>query len=377
MKYPFMLKSLRAIIALVLGLLGAEMCLLGDVAPSGRSFRVFVTADFPPLDVIPGGAGFGPPEKRSDPDDLQSMIRLLLYSNELELEGLSATSATFANVANKRSLLELIDVYAQVVGNLKQHDPRYPTAEHLRSVTWQGRSGTWGRPVSEVIGDDKDSEASEAIIRIVDRPDPRPVWISIWGGPCDLAQALWKVRETRSPQELDRFVGKLRIFMIGLGDQPGQDGSGQWLLDTFPQLFVIVSQKTYSGMFSQNTEWGNLAWIDAHVRQGHGPLGALYPKSGFNPNTPGVQEGDTPAFLHLVSAARGLNDPEKPDQTGGWGGQYMRRNPKKNHWYDGVGPGSIRRHIPSIQADFSARVLWMDGNGDPASGKASNNPNGH
>lgn len=353
------LRTITAFVAALLGWCGPRASAQAQRPAPQPPPRVIVTADFPPLDVIPGGAGHGPAEKRSDPDDLQSMVRLLLYANDLELEALIASSGTFANVANKQPLLDLLAVYDRVDESLRRHDPRYPTADQLRSATWQGRSGTWGKPAAEVIGEGRDSEASEAIIRSVDRADPRPIWVCIWGGPCELAQALWKVRATRAPAELERFVAKLRVFMIGLGGNTGQDGSGQWLLDTFPRLFVIVSQKTYSGMFAQGTEWGNLAWLDTHVRQGHGPLGALYPRSGFNSEPPGMQEGDSPSFLHLVSAVRGLNDPERPDREGGWGGQYERRDPATNHWYDGPGPDSIRRWLPDFQADFARRADWM------------------
>jgi hypothetical protein len=333
---------------------------LGLMAVQGESTapRVIITADFPPLDVIPGGAGYGPADKRSDPDDVQSMVRFLLYTNELEVEGLVASSATFANVANKQHLLDILDLYDQVDENLRRHDARYPIADQLRAVTWEGRSGTWGEPAEAVIGEGKDSEASEAIIRVVDRPDPRPVWVCVWGGPADVAQAIWKVRATRSPEELRRFLRQLRIFMIGLGAKTGQDGSGQWLLDTFPDLFIIVSQKTYAGMFAQRSPLGNLEWVDAHIRQGHGPLGAVYPRSGFDPEIPGMQEGDTPSFLHLVSAVRGLNDPEQPDQEG-WGGSYRQPDPARRHWYDGPGPDSVRQWLPDIQADFARRADWM------------------
>ena len=47
-------------------------------------------------------------------------------------------------------------------------------------------------------------------------------YVGGWGGPCEVAQAIWKVRQTRSPAELQRFLGKLRIFMIGLGNKPVQ-----------------------------------------------------------------------------------------------------------------------------------------------------------
>lgn len=329
-----------------------------DVISRSNRYRVIISADFPPLDVIPGGAGYGPAEKRSDPDDVQSMVRFLLYTNELDVEGLIASSATFANVANKKNILDILDLYDRVDENLRRRAPQYPTAEYLRSVTWQGSSGNWGKPANEVLGKDKDSEASEAIIRVVDQNDSRPVWVLVWGGPQEVAQAIWKVQQTRSPSELERFISKLRIYMIGLGNKTGQDGSGQWMLDNFPNLFVIVSQKTYGGMFAQKSPIGNLEWLNANIREGHGPLGAVYPKSGFNPDSPGIQEGDTPSFMYLVSAARGLNDPEHPDQES-WGGQYEQRDPKKNHWYDGPGAESVRKWLPAIQKDFALRADWM------------------
>ena len=353
-------------VALLAVLLGG--CLAADAATDGPlpqqasaipKLRVIILSDFPPLDVIPGGRGDGPAEKRSDPDDIQSMVRFLVYANEFDVEGLVASAGTFANIARKQNILDILNLYDQVDENLRKHDSRYPTADQLRAVTWQGRDGTWGKPADEIIGEGRDSEASDAIIKVVDRPDPRPVWVCVWGGPCEVAQAIWKVRKTRGPSELDRFLGKLRIFMIGLGDKTGQDGSGQWMLDHFPDLFVIVSQKTYGGMFAQNSTIGNLDWLDANVREGRGPLGAAYPRSGFNPNSPGMQEGDTPSFLYLVGAVRGMNDPEKPDQES-WGGQYVRRDPAKKHWYDGPGPESIRKWLPEIQKDFATRMGWCN-----------------
>src|SRR4030042_1478218 len=69
--------------------------------------RVIITSDFPPLDVIPTGAGSGPADKRSDPDDVQSMVRFLLYTNDLDIEGLVASAGTLANIARKRNILDM------------------------------------------------------------------------------------------------------------------------------------------------------------------------------------------------------------------------------------------------------------------------------
>ncbi|NNE76068.1 MAG: DUF1593 domain-containing protein, partial [Pricia sp.] len=329
---------LKIVILAVFGF--TQTYLAAQDTTSEKAYRIIISSDFPPLDVIPGGAGHGPAEKRSDPDDIQSMVRFLLYTNNLEVEALVASSGTFANIAKKENILDILDLYDEVDENLRKHDPEFPTADHLKSVTYQGSSGNWGKPVEEIIGEGKDSEASRAIIRIVDEDDLPPVWIGIWGGPQEVAQAIWKVQQTRTPQELDTFLSKIRIFMIGLGNKTGQDGSGQWLLDNFPDLFIIVSQKTYGGMFAQKSPLGNLEWLNENIRENHGTLGAIYPRSGFNPEPPGMQEGDTPTFLHLMSAIYGKNDPDKPDQES-WGGQYEQRDPNKNHWHDGPGATSV------------------------------------
>lgn len=326
--------------------------------------RVIISSDFPPPDVIPvkGCKKGDPPERCSDPDDVQSMVRFLLYTNEFNVEGLVASAGTFANVAKKQNILDILNLYDRVDENLRRHDRRYPTADKLRSVTWEGRSGAWGwpsvgtkgKPLEEILGDGKDSEASDAIIRVVDRPDPRPVW----GGSREVAQAIWKVRATRSPAELERFLGKLRLYLIAK-----QDTTADWLLDTFPSLFIILSEKSYMGMFwsmpGSNSKVADLAWADANVRRGHGPLGNAYPRSGWDPAVPGVWEGDTPSFLHLVSALRGVNDPEKPDQ-GGWGGKFVQPDPSRNHWFDDpAGMQSVFRFRPEIQAEFARRADWM------------------
>jgi parallel beta-helix repeat protein len=306
------------------------------------------------------------------------MVRFLLYANEFDVEGLVASAGTFANVARKQNILDILDRYAKVYANLRQHDPHYPTPDKLRSVTWQGRDGTWGttnvgttaKPLDQILGAGKDSEASDALINVVDRSDPRPVWVCVWGGSREVAQALWKVRATRSPTELERFLNKLRIYLVA-----NQDSTTPWLLDSFPSLFVILSEKNYMGMFwnmhRSDPKLTNLAWINANVRQGHGPLGAVYPQSGWDPKYPGVQEGDTPSFLHLVSAVRGLNDPEKPDQPG-WGGQFVRPDLSRNHWFDDpAGTQTVSRWRAEVQADFARRVGWMQDPSELPAGEVS------
>ncbi|QLQ36739.1 nucleoside hydrolase-like domain-containing protein [Micromonospora robiginosa] len=308
-------------------------------APSGK-YRIVISSDFPTLD----GAN-------SDPDDVQSMVRFLMYTNEFDVEGLIASAATYANIARKANILAAIDKYDQVDENLRKHDPAYPSPAYLRSVTFQGRDGTWGKSTANNIGAGKDSEASDAIIRIVDKPDPRPVWFSIWGDNSQVAQAIWKVQNTRSSADFNKFIAKMRIFAIA-----HQDDTIDWMKQNFPSLFIIHSNNTYFGMFcnSGDTSICNLSWLDANIRNNHGPLGATYPPKGCC--VTGVQEGDSPGFLHLLSANRRLNNPEDPTQPS-WGGQY-RRDGSTNHWVDGPGGGTISQWRSQFQSSFAQRADW-------------------
>src|SRR4051812_46191031 len=154
---------------------------------------------------------------QAEPDDGQSLIRLMLYTNDFDIEGLIASSNLGHGQRVRPELIRrVVDTYDKVRPNLLLHDTRYPPAEGLRGVIKAGQriAGTKVL-VAESVGEGKDTEASDWIIRVVDRDDPRPVWVVVWGGSADLSQALWKVRATRSPEGLTRFVSKLRVHAIG------------------------------------------------------------------------------------------------------------------------------------------------------------------
>ena len=179
----------------------------------------------------------------NEPDDAQSMVRLMTYSNLLEIEGLIATTSCWLRdtIADWR-IHEIVDAYGQVRDNFLKHQEGYPTHVYLKARIKKSISvfGMLG------VGKGKDSEGSNWIISIVDEDDDRPVWICIWGGANCLAQALWKVKETRSPAELEKFVSKLRVYTIS-----DQDDSGPWMRLAPPILtgmdcpiagFIIVRQ---------------------------------------------------------------------------------------------------------------------------------------
>ena len=99
-------------------------------------YRVIISSDFPPFPVT-----------NSDPDDLQSMVRFLLYTSEFDVEGLIASAGTFNMVAEKQNILALLDKYDQVDENLRKKDARYPTADYLRTVTYEGMGNNHNLPV--------------------------------------------------------------------------------------------------------------------------------------------------------------------------------------------------------------------------------------
>jgi len=255
----------------------------------------------------------------ADPDDTESLVRLLLYSNLVDVKGLIATTSTHQRTAiHPESIIRVIHGYAKVRANLLKHEPGFPDAESLISLVKRGRAEYGMR----AVGKGKDSEGSEWIIKVLEEKDDRPLWICVWGGPNTLAQALYKIKQSRSDAEAKRLIGKLRVYTIS-----DQDDSGIWMRKTFPDLFYIVSpggygSSTWSAINSVGPGIRNEVisnqWLAENIQQGHGPLGALYPDVAYG------MEGDTPSWLNLLP--NGLNDPEHPD-WGGWGGRYEHYRP--------------------------------------------------
>ncbi len=292
----------------------------------------------------------------NEPDDAMSLVRFLTYANQWDVEGLIATTSIHQRnkVATWR-IIEIIEAYGKVRNNLLKHEPGYPRAESLLSVVREGRTD-YGM---NAVGEGMDSPGSDLIIEVVDRDDPRPVWVLVWGGPNCLAQALWKVRETRSSQEQDRFLSKLRVYTIS-----DQDNSGPWIRKTFPELFYIASPgfnryggyhyATWSGISGDNFHarftGANFTivdnpWLDEHIRS-KGPLGAEYPHMEY------LMEGDSPSFLYLID--NGLGDAEHPN-WGSWGGRYEFYQPRTEKWF-------LEPETRPLWTNTMDEVLGVDGN---------------
>jgi hypothetical protein len=131
---------------------------------------------------------FGP----NDNDNQQYLVRLLLYSNEIDIEGIIPTTSEFQPDSVRPDYVSpRIDAYEQVQQNLLKHTAGFPTADHLRKLVAVGPS-VFGM---EALEGGRLSLGAQLIIQVVDRPDPRPVWVSIGGGANTLAQALNHVKK--------------------------------------------------------------------------------------------------------------------------------------------------------------------------------------
>ncbi len=319
---------MKKVLALVIFALFSSVQLV--IAQSVTKHRVIVLTDI-----------------EADPDDTQTLVRLLLYSNVIDIKGLIATTSThMKDQVHPESIEKVIQAYGKVVDNLNIHEPGYPKTEALLNLVKEG-SAEYGM---NGVRDGKDTEGSDWIIKILEENDDRPLWISVWGGPNTLAQALYRISETKSEKEAKRLYAKIRVYTIS-----DQDDSAIWIRTNFPVIFYIVSpggyfRSTWIGInrFVQGIDNQTISntWIAENIQKDHGPLGAQYPDVGYG------MEGDTPAWLSLIP--NGLNDAELPN-WGGWGGRYELYLPE----YASLENSGFTGGVP---IEPESRPIWTNAN---------------
>lgn len=280
----------------------------------------------------------------ADPDDTESIVRLLLYSNEIDIKGIVATTSCWKKTSiSPESIRRIIRAYGKVQPNLLKHETGFPTADFLLSKVKEGLP-KYGMLA---VGNGNDSQGSEWIIKVLEEKDERPLWITVWGGVNTLAQALYKIKNTMPEAEAKRLITKLRVYTIS-----DQDDSGIWIRNNFPELFYIVSpgddygSATWSAINSYingiNNEKISNNWLAQNIQQGHGALGAVYPDVAYG------MEGDTPSWLPLIP--NGLNIPEHPEM-GGWGGRYEFYKPDIS---------TIKKGPSDVPLGEETRAIWTN-----------------
>ncbi|CAG8384576.1 unnamed protein product [Penicillium salamii] len=314
----------------------------------------------------------------NEPDDAESLVRYLLYSNQFHTEGLVACTSTWMkNKVCPQDMHKIIDGYEKVVDNLNAHanpDDPYPTAQYLRFIIKKGAETYGMTAVGENI---PLSEGGQLLLESIEAQTPDPLWILCWGGTNVLASVLLRIQNTYSASEAAALRAKLRIYTIS-----DQDDTGVWLRTTYPDLFYICSVHGWCqyGMAAwtgiSGDQWYGFdkggpdgkkiskEWIRENIQIG--ALGSTYPDFMFIP------EGDTPTFLYLIQ--NGLGVAERPE-FGSWGGRYIQTDvsgrygaghysdtPDEVEGLDGrshkSNQATIWRWRDAFQTDFAARMQW-------------------
>ncbi len=354
-------------------------------------------------------------------DDVDSFIRMLLYANEYNVEGLIISSSQWhykgdgkgtkfisememtKNLYGERTELrwpgeqwiyDLVDAYTKVYPNLKKHAEGYPTGEHLRSLIRIGNI--------DFEGDmEKNTEGSDFIKKKLLDNTTEPIYLQVWGGTNTIARALKSIEEEYSQKSnwksIYQKVSKKAIIYAILD----QDATyKKYISVKWPDVKIFYNSKQF---WSFAYFWKRAVPQQLHyllegkfmtnIIHDRGPLTKMYYSYGDGNPPKGeiddiyssmekakknmwgsftqydfISEGDSPAFLHLVDVGLGnLNSP----QNGGWGGRLVQSKTQPNRWEDGAETAEFNpytaktdtayaqvRWMAAIQWDFAARADW-------------------
>jgi Protein of unknown function (DUF1593) len=240
-------------------------------------------------------------------DDNNSLIRFLLYSSDITVEGLVYASSQFHWKGDgkgtkwfvpgreydrfgmgvcpctswrwadqERFIHDIVEAYGKVYPNLKIHNPNYPTPDYLKSKIRYGNI--------EFDGDySKDTPGSELIKAAILDDKPGQLFISAWGGHSTIARALKSIQnqyENTTSWELIKNKIARKVVLLPSGDQ--DDTYASYIKPNWPEIeyrqFRDGPNYGYGAQIRANAEnaaYLSPAWMKENVND-RGPLGALY-----------------------------------------------------------------------------------------------------
>jgi len=266
----------------------------------------------------------------SDPDDKQSFAHLFVYADMLQIEGLISSPP---HAGRLKDIYEAIDAYEKDYPSLKTYSANYPTSDYLRSVSKQGEITAWAE------GGGGPTEGSKWIIERANQPDPRPLYVLVFGSITDIAQAL---------KDDPSMKSKLRVYFIASWNQRHDQAAFEYIDKQHPDLWMIYSDTTFRGMYNggkQDADLGNKTFPEAHVR-GHGALGDYFWNAKRD-----IKMGDTPSVLYLLDG-----DPNDPTSES-WGGSYVPLQGRPHWWVDDPSRGT--GNYPGAQTVSRWREMYL------------------
>lgn len=234
----------------------------------------------------------------TDDDDFQSMIHYLMYSDQFRTEGLISSAFGDGRVAD---IHHVIDLYEKDYPKLKVRSASFPLPEELRSITKQGAIER-----APFQGFSESSEGSKWIVECAKRPADDPLWVLVWGGLEDVAQALHDAPEIQDT---------IRVYWIGGPNKKWSANAYHYIISNFPNLRMIEANATYRGLFvdDHSDEPTNIKNFYQHHIKGRGAVG----KDFINYYKGEIKMGDTPSVAYLMHG-----DPEHPAGES-WGGSFV------------------------------------------------------
>ena len=355
-------------------------------------------------------------------DDVDSFIRMLLYANEYNVEGLIISSSqwhykgdgkgtkfisemkmtkdlygerTELRWPGEQWIYDLVDAYGKVYPNLKLHSSDYPTAEHLRSLIRIGNIDFEGEM-------EKNTEGSDFIKAKLLDDNMQPLYLQVWGGTNTIARALKSIEdEYKNTDKWQAIYKKVcqKAIIYAILDQDAT--YRKYISVKWPDMKIYYNSNQFwsfayfwkRSVPEQFHSYLQGPFMGKNIIHDHGALTKMYYSYGDGNPAAGeiddiyssmekakknqwgsftqydfISEGDSPAFLHLVNT--GLGNLENP-QYGGWGGRLIQSDSIRNRWEDGdkaadFNPYSQKmdkaygqaRWIPTLQNDFATRADW-------------------
>lgn len=351
-------------------------------------------------------------------DDMNSFLRFLLYTDDLDVRGIIYTSSMWHYKGDGKGteftthmdivklfhpgwhtdlrwcgtdwIKDYIDKYRTVYSNLLLHDKNYPSPDKLQSLVHVGNIDFEGEM-------DHNTDGSDFIKAELLSDDETPIYFETWGGANTFARALKSIEdEYKGTENWDRIYQKIskKAILYNIMDQ--DDTYKTYIAVKWPDIKVYYNSWQFGSLAyiwpstvpeSQQTYFRG-KWMKENILQG--PIGSCYMTYGDGHKLAGdpedkfgsmeeatktgygkydlISEGDSPSFLYLVD--NGLRSIENPSY-GGWSGRLSPSVSTKNLWEDNIGSFdynpytkkldkyySQTRWIDAIQNDFAARIKW-------------------
>jgi hypothetical protein len=265
----------------------------------------------------------------------------------------------------------LIREYAADYKYLSQNDPNYPTPEKMASLYKVGNIA--------FEGDVRfDSEGSELIRKAMLDDDPRPLFITAWGGINTTVRAMLKIyKEYKGTSQWDAIRKKItdKVYFMGRGED--NCWSDQKIDEIYPGLrtYGASGYGSYGSYFSALTGSPDVLpflqsdWTTGAFKLNHGRLMKSFYLMGDGQRIVGEEDWFQPGLSTVIDWAKGPENNAKHDLS-----RMPRRELDKFDWcclqYNGLSfvnfgmRGSLKNpNYGTISGRVSAGVMAGAGRG--------------